>query len=59
MLKIKYTIIHAILYGNISDAHGVHIKSDLSILDPTILERLGDRGLFAKIPRHAGGGCFS
>jgi hypothetical protein len=39
-------------------AHGAHIKSDSSILDPTILGRLGDIRLFAKIPNHGGGGIF-
>jgi hypothetical protein len=37
---------------------GAHIKFDSSILDPMILGRLGDRGLFAKIPSHGGGGVF-
>jgi hypothetical protein len=34
--------------GNISGAHGAHIKYDPSILDPTLLERLGDRGYLQK-----------
>jgi hypothetical protein len=41
---------------------GAHIKSDPQILDPTLLGRLGDRGLFTKILSHGGGNkgrCFS
>jgi hypothetical protein len=34
--------------GSISGAHGTHIKSNLSISGSTLLERLGDRELFAK-----------
>jgi hypothetical protein len=37
------------LVGNIYGAQGVYIKSDPSILDPTLLGRLEDRGLFIKI----------
>jgi hypothetical protein len=37
------------LLSNIID---VHIKSDSSILDSTILKRLEDRRLFIKIPNH-------
>jgi hypothetical protein len=39
-------------------AHDAHIKYDPSILDPTMLGRLGDRELFAKIPNHGGGAVF-
>jgi hypothetical protein len=35
-----------------------HIKSDPSNLNLMILGRLGDKGLFAKIPSHGGGGVF-
>jgi hypothetical protein len=51
------------LNRNISGAHDilvhmVHIKSDPSILHPTLLGRLADKGLFVKITSHSGG-CFS
>jgi hypothetical protein len=40
--------------GNISGAHSAHIKSDSSIIDPKLLERLRERRLFAKILSHDG-----